>query len=302
VRVRPGTWVDVDAFEAALDRGDPASVRGAIALSAATSRRRTGSPWPRGAAPGAAAAGSPRGVAARPGARRRGDAAAALPLLRRALEIEPANESAWRLLLRLLAENGRRVEAIRQYDACEAALRAAAGPPPRRTRSWRRSSAASWPRRERRSPGTLPEPGAPLLRLSGGDAAPRPLGGARAPRVAARARPRRAGPARGARRPARRASRSRARGSRRERGAVVLAARRGRGPARCCSPRSPGTPDAGSPRGRPVPRRRRGLARGVAGGVAPTALRVGAEAARGRRRRPTVYLLAETCTGPTSRA
>jgi DNA-binding SARP family transcriptional activator/tetratricopeptide (TPR) repeat protein len=129
VRIRPGTWVDVDAFEAALDRADPASVRAAMALYRGDlSPEDPASPWL---------------VARRQALRRRfaraawplarelagaGDAAAALPLLHRTLEIEPANEAAWRLLLRLLAENGRRAEAIRQYDACEAALRAVGGP------------------------------------------------------------------------------------------------------------------------------------------------------------------------------
>src|SRR6266568_2078579 len=59
-----------------------------------------------------------------------GDARRAIPLLRRLLDVEPVAEEPQLLLMRLLAEAGRRADALRQFDAAEAALRLAGlGPP-----------------------------------------------------------------------------------------------------------------------------------------------------------------------------
>lgn len=54
-----------------------------------------------------------------------GNPGAAIPLLRRLLGADPASEEAHQFLMRLLAEDGRRAEALHQYDACAAAKRAA---------------------------------------------------------------------------------------------------------------------------------------------------------------------------------
>lgn len=48
---------------------------------------------------------------------------AAIDLLRRVLEVEPANEEAHRLLMRALSDAGRRAEALRQYGECERVFR-----------------------------------------------------------------------------------------------------------------------------------------------------------------------------------
>ncbi|WP_049768623.1 BTAD domain-containing putative transcriptional regulator [Anaeromyxobacter sp. Fw109-5] len=127
--LRPDVWVDVDVFEAAA-RADGSERWGqAVALYRGDlSPEDRDSPWlqPRRAELRA------RFVdVALPLARStadRGDFSTAIPNLRRVLEADPANEEAHRLLMRLLAETGRRAEALRQYDACEEALRVAGRP------------------------------------------------------------------------------------------------------------------------------------------------------------------------------
>jgi DNA-binding SARP family transcriptional activator len=139
LRLRPDVWLDVDAFEHAVTEGTRESLALAVSLyrgdlapespdsawlkarRAALRRRFVGAALP--IAEGAAAA---------------GDAAAAIPLLRRTLESDPSCEDAHRLLMRLLAESGRRAESLRGYEACEIALRAAGlGAPSAATRGLR---------------------------------------------------------------------------------------------------------------------------------------------------------------------
>ncbi|ACG74579.1 transcriptional activator domain [Anaeromyxobacter sp. K] len=126
VRMRPDVWVDVDAFEQAIADGGRERLAEAVSLyrgDLCPGEREV--PW----------LSARRAVlrarfveAAYPLARAHaeaGAAAQAIPLLRRLLEVDPAAEDAHRQLMRLLAESGRRAEALRQYDACEGALRTA---------------------------------------------------------------------------------------------------------------------------------------------------------------------------------
>src|SRR5512133_2306276 len=129
VSLQGDVWVDVDAFEAAVARGDRTSLAQAVALyHGELSPEDRDAPWldPRRAAL------RDRFVeAAVPLARAafaEGDVQAALPLLRRLVDVRPAHEEAHRLLVRLLAASGRRADALRQHDACELALRAAGLP------------------------------------------------------------------------------------------------------------------------------------------------------------------------------
>jgi DNA-binding SARP family transcriptional activator len=131
VRLPPGAWVDVDAFEAAVARGDRASLEEAVSLYRGDlAPEDRGAPWlaSRREALRRRFAEAAWPVASR--AASDGDAATALALLPRILEVAPSLEEAWRLWLRLLAESGRRAEAVRRYDACEVALRARGGPSP----------------------------------------------------------------------------------------------------------------------------------------------------------------------------
>jgi adenylate cyclase len=59
-----------------------------------------------------------------------GDAAAAVESCQRLLLLDPLYEPAHRLLMRLLAEQGRRAAALRQYQVCEESLRAELGAEP----------------------------------------------------------------------------------------------------------------------------------------------------------------------------
>src|SRR5512138_1328530 len=125
--LRPDVWVDVDAFERAAGDGGRDGWKAAVALYAGDlSPEDPESTWlqaRRAVLRGRfvdAAFPLARAAAAE------GDAQLAIPLLRRVLVADPALEDAHRTLMRALAENGRRAEALRQYDACEVALRAAA--------------------------------------------------------------------------------------------------------------------------------------------------------------------------------
>ncbi|HSN90416.1 MAG TPA: BTAD domain-containing putative transcriptional regulator, partial [Anaeromyxobacteraceae bacterium] len=139
ISLRREAWVDVDAFERAIEAGGRENWALAVSLyrgDLAPEDRE--SPWlaPRRAALRGrfAEAAFPRAIELT----RAGDAGEAVPLLRRLLGVFPASEEAHRLLMRLLAEVGRRADALRQYDACEAALQAAAlGPPGPETRALR---------------------------------------------------------------------------------------------------------------------------------------------------------------------
>ncbi|HEX9049430.1 MAG TPA: BTAD domain-containing putative transcriptional regulator, partial [Anaeromyxobacter sp.] len=135
VALRGGVWVDVDAFEGAVAAGGRDGCRSAVALYGGDlSPEDPESPWLE---PRRTTLRSRFVEAAFPLAREAaadGDAPLAIPLLRRILAVDVAAEDAHRVLMRLLAENGRRGEALRQYDACEAALRAAARAPSDETR------------------------------------------------------------------------------------------------------------------------------------------------------------------------
>ncbi len=137
VRLHPEVWVDVVAFESAVAARDPSARQTAVALyggelspedreSAWLAQRRLDLRrlFAQSAFPLARAA-----VA-------RGDAAA-VPLLRRILEGEPATEEAHQLLMRALVDSGQRADALRQFDACEAALRVLGGGPGSETRALR---------------------------------------------------------------------------------------------------------------------------------------------------------------------
>jgi len=126
VLLTPGSWVDVDAFEAAVAAGEPEARRMAVALYRGdlapedpesawlqTRRRLLRSRF-------AEVAGAVAHEAAE-----RGDAAEAVAILRRLIAADPANEEGHRLLMELLAALGNRAEAVRQYDDASRALRAA---------------------------------------------------------------------------------------------------------------------------------------------------------------------------------
>jgi DNA-binding SARP family transcriptional activator len=134
----PSVWLDVEAFERAAATGTRETLAEAVALyrgdlvpdarepwlveRRASLRRRfveTATPLARAAAAA-------------------GDSATAVPLLRRIIEVDPLGEEAHRELMRLLAGTGRRAEALRAYDVCEGALRAAGrGAPSEETRALR---------------------------------------------------------------------------------------------------------------------------------------------------------------------
>jgi DNA-binding SARP family transcriptional activator len=125
----PGVWVDVDAFERAAAAGTREGLVEAVALYRGDLSPEGAEPWlaqrRKELRERFAAAAAPL---AREAAQL-GDAGAAVPLLRRILEVDPLREEAHRDLMRLLALAGRRAEALRAFDACEGALRAAGRPP-----------------------------------------------------------------------------------------------------------------------------------------------------------------------------
>ena len=131
-------WLDVDAFERAAAAGTPRQRAEAVALYRGDLVGPAAVPWIAARREelrrrfADAAAPLAREAAAA------GDAAAAVPLLRRVVEVDPGREEAHRELIRLLASTGRRAEALRAFDACEAALRfAGRGPPAEETRALR---------------------------------------------------------------------------------------------------------------------------------------------------------------------
>lgn len=126
LRLRPEVWVDVDAFERGIEATSAEERAAAVALYAGDlSPEDRDLAWlaSRRAALRArfAEAALPVALEAAGG----GEAARAVGLLRRVLEVDPAAEVAHAALVRLLAETGRRAEALRQLEACEAALAAA---------------------------------------------------------------------------------------------------------------------------------------------------------------------------------
>jgi DNA-binding SARP family transcriptional activator len=122
LRLRRDVWVDVDAFLAAaarLDRLEEAVAlyRGDLSPEDRESawleqhRARLRRRFAESALPLARATADRR------------EASRAIPLLRRVLDVDPGAEEAQRLLVRLLAESGRRADALRQLDAAEAVPR-----------------------------------------------------------------------------------------------------------------------------------------------------------------------------------
>lgn len=131
VSLHPEAWVDVDAFQAAATSPLPAARESAVALYRGDlSPEDPASPWlvERRAQLRALLADAAFPLAR--AAAERGDPLIALSLLRRVLDVAPAHTAAAALAMRLLAEVGRRADALRQYDACEAALQVQGlGPP-----------------------------------------------------------------------------------------------------------------------------------------------------------------------------
>lgn len=126
VFLTPDAWIDAEVVEQAVRAGGLERLRLAVALYRGDLvPDDADSPWLQ----------APRrrlralfAEAAHPVAREEtlaGNAAAAVPLLRRLLAADPASEEAHQLLMRLLAEDGRRAEALHQFEACAAAKRAA---------------------------------------------------------------------------------------------------------------------------------------------------------------------------------
>ncbi|MGC3998092.1 MAG: BTAD domain-containing putative transcriptional regulator [Anaeromyxobacter sp.] len=138
IRMRPDVWVDVDAFERAVEAGGAERFQEAVALYRGDLAPEDGEvDWLHARR---LQLRSRFVEAAHPLARAAAEAAdvgAAVPLLRRLLDVDPAGEEAHRLLMQLLATAGRRAEALRQYDACEGALRAVGRAPAEETRALR---------------------------------------------------------------------------------------------------------------------------------------------------------------------
>jgi DNA-binding SARP family transcriptional activator len=196
VRLRADAWVDVDAFERALADGDASGAvalyRGDLAIEEALD----------GHAPAHAPGLQARRAALRarfveaalPLARTAtadGRADLAVPLLRRIVEVDRTVEDAHRALMRLLAEAGRHTEAIRQYDACELALRAAGLGPSDETRQLRAAIHAGEVGPARSSSSSRRSSSKARARSS---SSARAAWGRRASRWRARASPRAAGP------------------------------------------------------------------------------------------------------------
>ncbi|BDG08670.1 ATP-binding protein [Anaeromyxobacter paludicola] len=133
IRLDPQAWVDVDAFEESAAGGAPGTLESAVSLYRGDlSPEDPESGW---LVPYRERLRRRFAEAALPLARalaERGDLPGAVPLLRRVLEVAPDDEAAHLALMRIHAESGRRADALRQYEACEQALREAhrAGPGP----------------------------------------------------------------------------------------------------------------------------------------------------------------------------
>ncbi|WP_242392112.1 BTAD domain-containing putative transcriptional regulator [Anaeromyxobacter oryzisoli] len=140
LRLREDVWLDVDAFEHAVQAGGRERWAEAVALyHGELSPEDRESPW---LASRRALLRARFAEAIEPLARAaadEGNGSEAIPLLRRLLEVEPAAEDAHQLLMKLLAGSGRRAEALRQYDACESALHAAGLAPSEQTRGLRQA-------------------------------------------------------------------------------------------------------------------------------------------------------------------
>lgn len=179
VRLSAGAWVDVEAFQQAVEAGDAGSLASALALY-------RGELCPDDPYTDALAARREelrrRFVAA--GLRRAelavaaGEEEVAVEALQRLLSLEPAQEEGHRFLMSLLARLGRRREALQQFALCTKALREAVDDAPSaQTMALRdailrgdaslipRREAVGWARVARRILGSAaPQPCSPLRR------------------------------------------------------------------------------------------------------------------------------------------
>jgi len=122
VSLEPSVWVDVGAFEAAAARGDPAALESAVALYRGDlAPEDLESPWLARRRAELRLRLSEVALPTAEAAAARGEAALAVSLLRRVLDVDPTREEPNALLMRLLAESGRRADALRQYEVCEVA-------------------------------------------------------------------------------------------------------------------------------------------------------------------------------------
>jgi DNA-binding SARP family transcriptional activator len=126
----PSVQLDVDAFERAAAGGTPERLAEAVALYRGDLVGGSAAPWVTARREELRRRFAEAAVPLAHAAAEAGDAAAAVPLLRRIVDVEPSREAAHHDLVRLLATTGRRVEALRAYEVCEAALRAAGRGPP----------------------------------------------------------------------------------------------------------------------------------------------------------------------------
>jgi len=126
IRLRDDVWVDAVEVDEAVRHGDLPRLREAVALYRGDlSPEDLDSAW---LVPHRHRLRARFTEAAHPVARQAaeaGDVVGAIQTLRRLLRADPSHEAGVRLLMRLLAESGRRAEALAQADACSAARRAA---------------------------------------------------------------------------------------------------------------------------------------------------------------------------------
>jgi DNA-binding SARP family transcriptional activator/tetratricopeptide (TPR) repeat protein len=131
VRLRADVWVDADAFEAAAGSAAPGAAEQAISLYRGDLCPEDGdAPWLAGRRVALRARLAEVALPLARGALERGEGAAVVPLLRRVLDAGLPGEEPHLLLARALADSGRRADALRAFDACEAALRARGLHPP----------------------------------------------------------------------------------------------------------------------------------------------------------------------------
>lgn len=121
-----GAWVDVDAFEGAVARGDDGGRQLAVALYRGDlSPDDLESPWLQTRRRLLRSRFAEVAIPVAHESAQRGDAAAAVIILRRLLVADPGAEEAHRLLMELLARSGSRAEALGQYEEAVRAMRAA---------------------------------------------------------------------------------------------------------------------------------------------------------------------------------
>ena len=123
VRLGDGVWVDVTEFDALAGSRNQEKLLAALELYrgdlAADDSVSEFVPQRREQLRAAFAEAAMRAAQQAP------DHRSAIELLRRVIATDPANEEAHRLLMRRLADAGRRAEAMRQFEECERALGAA---------------------------------------------------------------------------------------------------------------------------------------------------------------------------------